>query len=178
MSKTAIALGMGLLLAGCHRSAEDIGNSARATANGFGEMADNLAERADAAGDRASDRIDNAGADTTAHIDRANDRLGRLVDPGTPTDAWIGRWRGVEGLNLVIARDAAKGAGHYTLTDQYTLDDKGAFAGHAVGDTIQFTRPDGDQVLRATDGAATGLKYLASKKDCLTVKPGEGYCRD
>jgi hypothetical protein len=169
---------MSVLLAGCHRSAEDIGNSARATANGFGEMADNLAERADAAGDRASNRIDNAGADATARIDRANDRLGRLVAPGTPTDSWIGRWKGVEGLNLVIAKDAAKGPGYYTLTDQYTLDDKGVFAGHAVGDTIQFTRPDGDQVLRASDGAATGLKYLATNKDCLTVKPGEGYCRD
>ena len=29
-----------------------------------------------------------------------------------------------------------------------------------------------------TDGDATGLKYLAGKKDCLTVEPGEGYCRD
>lgn len=94
------------------------------------------------------------------------------------TDAWIGRWRGVEGLNLEIAADAAKGPGHYTLAMQYSLDDKGSFAGTAEGDTIRFTRPDGEQVLRASDGDATGLKWLAGKKDCLTVKPGEGYCRD
>ncbi|MFV0623035.1 hypothetical protein ACBY01_03350 [Sphingomonas sp. ac-8] len=94
------------------------------------------------------------------------------------TDGWIGRWRGVEGLNLDIAADAAHGPGHYTLTMQYTLDDKGSFAGVADGDTIRFTRPDGAQTLRATDGDATGLKWLAGKDDCLTVKPGEGYCRD
>jgi hypothetical protein len=28
-----------------------------------------------------------------------------------------------------------------------------------------------------TNGDATGLKYLAGKTDCLTVKSGEGYCR-
>ena len=50
--------------------------------------------------------------------------------------------------------------------------------GKSAGDTITFTRPDGDQILHATNGMATGLKYLATKKDCLTVKPGEGYCRD
>jgi hypothetical protein len=102
----------------------------------------------------------------------------RLVDPGIPTDKWVGQWRGVEGLTLVIEKDAKRGAGHYLLAQRYTLDDKGVFAGHAVGDTIQFARPDGDQVLRETNGMATGLKYLATKKACLTVKPGEGYCRD
>lgn len=94
------------------------------------------------------------------------------------TDAWIGRWRGVEGLNLVISADRQAGPGHYTLEMQYSLDDKGVFQGVAAGDTIRFIRPDGPQTLRATDGEATGLKWLADKKDCLTVKPGEGYCRD
>jgi len=107
-----------------------------------------------------------------------NATAARLVDPGIPTDKWVGRWRGVEGLTLVIEKDAKRGAGHYLLVQRYTLDDKGVFAGHAVGDTIQFTRPDGDQVLRETNGMATGLKYLATKKVCLTVKSGEGYCRD
>jgi hypothetical protein len=93
-------------------------------------------------------------------------------------DAWIGRWRGVEGLFLDIAADPERGAGHYTLAMQYTLDDKGSFDGVADGDTIRFTRPDGTQTLRATDGDATGLNWLAGKKDCLTVKVGEGYCRD
>jgi hypothetical protein len=96
----------------------------------------------------------------------------------TTTDAWIGRWRGVEGLNLEISADPDAGPGHYTLAMQYSLDDTGSFPGVADGDTIRFTRPDGPQTLRATDGEATGLKWLAGKKDCLTIKSGEGYCRD
>lgn len=94
------------------------------------------------------------------------------------TDAWIGRWRGVEGTYLDIATDPERGPGHYTLAMQYTLDDKGSFDGTAQGDTIRFTRPDGEKTLRATDGEATGLKWLAGKQDCLTVETGEGYCRD
>ena len=30
----------------------------------------------------------------------------------------------------------------------------------------------------ATDGDATGMKWLAGKARCLTVRVGEGYCRD
>ena len=30
----------------------------------------------------------------------------------------------------------------------------------------------------ATNGADTGMRWLADKSDCLTVRPGEGYCRD
>ncbi|WP_204325615.1 hypothetical protein, partial [Stenotrophomonas maltophilia] len=60
----------------------------------------------------------------------------------------------------------------------YTLDDKGSFEGKGTREGIAFERPDGKQVLKASDGDATGLKYLAGKKDCLTVKTGEGYCRD
>lgn len=103
---------------------------------------------------------------------------------GTPpplpgTDPWAGRWTGVEGLVLDVAADPAKGAGHYRLTMQYGLDaaDKGSFDGTLDGDVIRFTRPDGEQTLRRTDGEATGLRYLAGKSDCLTVKSGEGYCR-
>lgn len=92
-------------------------------------------------------------------------------------DAWTGRWTGPEGMTLDIARDEAAGAGHYTLVNQYTLDEQGTFQGVADGDTIRFTRPDGEQALRATDGETTGMKWLAGKKDCLTVRTGEGYCR-
>lgn len=178
MTKTGCAIAALMLLAGCKQTAGDIGNSAANTALQVGNAADNLADRTDDWGDRASNTIDNASDADKARIGRLNDRMGKLADPGISTDEYVGRWRGVEGLNLVISRDAKKGAGHYTLTQQYTLDDKGVFEGVGVGDTIQFHRPDGDQVLRPTDGAATGLKWLAGKKNCLTVKPGEGYCRD
>lgn len=103
-----------------------------------------------------------------------------LVPQNPPTDKWVGKWIGVEGLNLTIAKDDSIGRGHYILTMQYGLDadDSGTFKGEAAEDGITFTRPDGPQLLRAGDGAATGLKWLADKKDCLVVDTGEGYCRD
>ena len=102
-----------------------------------------------------------------------------LVPQTPPTDQWVGKWIGVEGLNLTIAKDDSIGRGHYLLTMQYGLDadDAGTFKGEAAEDGIAFTRPDGPQLLRAGDGAATGLKWLADKKDCLIVTTGEGYCR-
>ena len=102
-----------------------------------------------------------------------------LVPETPPTDKWIGQWIGVEGLHLTIAKDDSIGRGHYLLTMQYGLDadDAGTFKGEATEDGIAFIRPDGPQLLRAGDGAATGLKWLADKKDCLIVATGEGYCR-
>ena len=102
-----------------------------------------------------------------------------LVPETPPTEKWIGQWIGVEGLHLTIAKDDNIGRGHYLLTMQYGLDaeDAGTFKGEAAEDGIAFTRPDGPQSLRAGDGAATGLKWLADKKDCLIVATGEGYCR-
>ena len=91
---------------------------------------------------------------------------------------WTGRWTGVEGTFLDVKPDTAAGTGHYMLTMQYTLDNKGSFAGTLDGDAITFTRPDGMQRLIPGDGDATGLKWLAGKQDCLVVKPGEGYCRN
>ncbi|MGO0703694.1 lipoprotein [Pseudomonas paracarnis] len=102
-----------------------------------------------------------------------------LVPETPPTDKWVGKWVGVEGLHLTIAKDDSIGRGHYLLTMQYGLDadDAGTFKGEATEDGIAFIRPDGPQLLRAGDGAATGLKWLADKKDCLIVATGEGYCR-
>ena len=102
-----------------------------------------------------------------------------LVPETPPTDKWVGKWIGVEGLHLTIAKDDSVGRSHYLLTMQYGLDadDSGTFKGEAAEDGIAFTRPDGPQLLRAGDGEATGLKWLADKKDCLIVATGEGYCR-
>ena len=103
-----------------------------------------------------------------------------LVPQTPPTDKWVGKWIGVEGLHLTIAKDESIGRGHYILTMQYGLDadDSGTFKGEAAEGGIAFTRPDGPQLLRAGDGAATGMKWLAYKKDCLVVDTGEGYCRN
>lgn len=99
------------------------------------------------------------------------------VPVSTPTVRhYTGRWIGVEGTYLDIAQAGAPG--RYTLTMQWDLDNTGKFVGTANGDTISFDRKGLHETLRPTDGATTGLKYLAGKTDCLTVKPGEGYCRD
>jgi len=48
----------------------------------------------------------------------------------------------------------------------------------AHGDQLRFERDGTAEVLRATRGADTGMKWLADKSNCLTVRAGEGYCRD
>lgn len=96
------------------------------------------------------------------------------------TDQWVGRWIGVEGLVLDLSKDDAAGPGHYLLEMQYGLDadQRGTFEGQATAEGISFSREDGQHLLRAGDGAATGLKWLMEKEDCLIVTSGEGYCRD
>jgi hypothetical protein len=141
------------------------------------------------AADQMADQATNIAENSAAAIGAATEQSGAILangisdvgnaiepKPQVATDDWVGRWIGVEGTYLAIAK--AAGTGKYTLEMQYTLDDKGTFDGTSTADGIAFTRPDGAKTLRATDGGATGLKYLEGKKDCLTVASGEGYCRD
>jgi hypothetical protein len=88
----------------------------------------------------------------------------------------LGRWTGVEGMFLQVSAGARPGT--YRLEMQSDLETKTVVEGRAEGNTISFQRGGETRTLRPTDGAATGLKYLAGKTDCLTVAPGEGYCRD
>ena len=90
-------------------------------------------------------------------------------------DGWIGRWTGVEGMYLDVQ---PRGDGTYQLEMQSDLDTLGTYTGTSTAEGIAFERAGEMLVLRATDGAATGLKYLDGKSDCLTVREGEGYCRD
>lgn len=92
-----------------------------------------------------------------------------------PTDAWVGRWVGVEGMMLDIA---ARPDGDYDLTMQYTLDDRGTFVGRGEGDLIVFQRDGRTERLRPATGDETGMKWLAGARDCLMVRQHEGYCRD
>ena len=96
------------------------------------------------------------------------------VAMATAPSGLAGRWIGVEGMYLVVTPGAGD---RVALEMQWSLDEKGTFAGRRVGDGIAFTRNNTLETLKPSDGNATGLKYLAGKKDCLTVKPGEGYCR-
>lgn len=91
--------------------------------------------------------------------------------PGT--DQWIGQWNGPEGSFVLITG----GNGHYDVTVQ-NLNGPRTFVGRAVGGAIEFERDGKKEVLRASNGDQTGMKWLAGKKDCLKVRTGEGYCRD
>lgn len=102
----------------------------------------------------------------------------KVTAPRPVAPDYTGRWIGIEGMVLDIAPAPTGAPGRYTLTMQWDLDNKGSFDGVAAGDTIAFDRKGIRETLRPTDGTATGLKYLVGKTDCLTVKPGEGYCRD
>jgi hypothetical protein len=95
------------------------------------------------------------------------------VQPPPATDDWVGTWNGPEGTFLRI--DGGKGA--YDITIQ-NLDGARSFQGRALGGGIQFERDGIKESIRATDGADTGMKWLADKSNCLTVRQGEGYCRD
>ena len=89
--------------------------------------------------------------------------------------SYLGRWTGVEGMYLVVA---SKPGGGVTLDMQWDLDNQGTFDGSVTAEGLRFMRNGVAESAVHTDGDATGLKYLAGKQDCLTVKPGEGYCKD
>ncbi len=93
------------------------------------------------------------------------------VDPAT--DKWLGQCNGPEGTFLRLAG----GAGNYEITIQ-NLDGPRAFKGTAIDGQIRFERDGVTESIRATDGVQTGMKWLRVKTNCLTVRSGEGYCRD
>jgi len=94
--------------------------------------------------------------------------------PAPATDAWLGQWNGPEGTYLRLAGSG----GQYEVTIR-NLDGPRTFPGKAAGDErIEFERDGVKESLRATHGAETGMKWLSEKKNCLTVRSGEGYCRD
>lgn len=92
---------------------------------------------------------------------------------GAPTDDWVGRWNGPEGTYMTIT--GANGTYEITIKD---LDAARTFAGAAAGGRIEFLRDGVRESIEATDGDATGMKWLAGKAHCLTIKTGEGFCRD
>ncbi|HEY1099440.1 MAG TPA: hypothetical protein VGF99_10950, partial [Myxococcota bacterium] len=91
-----------------------------------------------------------------------------------PTDAWLGKWVGVEGLALVIDKGPG-GPGNYKLTIS-SMDGTTSHAGVADVDRIRFER-NGTEYIRAGKGTDTGLKWLADKNNCLIIKEAEGFCR-
>lgn len=97
---------------------------------------------------------------------------GSASSPQIPA-SWLGKWNGPEGTYL----DIAEAAGAYTVTIS-NLDGPRSFAGTPAADGLGFERDGVAEVIRATDGPGTGMKWLADKTHCLSVKMGEGFCRD
>jgi hypothetical protein len=87
--------------------------------------------------------------------------------------AWLGRWTGPEGTYLEIAA----GQDSYAVTIS-NLDGPRTFAATPGAGSLGFERDGVQETLEATDGAGTGMKWLATKHDCLVVRPGEGFCRE
>ncbi|URW74738.1 hypothetical protein M9980_09135 [Sphingomonas donggukensis] len=158
--KTLPLLALAATLAGCSSQPPVANNVSAVEVNGTEEVA--IAE-----GDVVPD-VDEA----------ANASVANTAGPAdtAPTEAaYLGRWIGVEGMYLNVARKAGGGV---TLDMQWDLDNKGKFDGSVTAEGLRFMRNGTAETAAFTDGDATGLKYLAGKKTCLTVKSGEGYCRN
>lgn len=94
--------------------------------------------------------------------------------PSAPNfQAWEGTWTGPEGTALQLVQFANGNYG-LVITD---LDGEHAFEGSAEAGGIRFERDGIQELLHATDGEGTGMKWLADERNCLTVKEGEGFCR-
>lgn len=89
-------------------------------------------------------------------------------------DRYLGRWVGVEGMYLNVAR---REGGGVSLDMQWDLDHRGTFDGSVTAEGLRFMRNGVAETAVLGDGDQTRLKWLAGKKDCLIVKAGEGYCR-
>ncbi len=87
--------------------------------------------------------------------------------------ALLGKWTGPEGTFLLLEK---KGAA-YAVTVQ-NLDGPRTFEGKSEGGKLSFVRDGNKLTVEPTDGAGTGMKWLAGRQHCVVVAPGEGYCRD
>ena len=90
-----------------------------------------------------------------------------------PTDTWLGRWNGVEGTYLELAR-----AGDRYVVTIADLDGPRTYEGAPVRDHVEFLRDGRTESIRPASGRETGMKWLADETNCLVVTVGsEGFCR-
>jgi hypothetical protein len=89
-------------------------------------------------------------------------------------DTWLGRWRGVEGTYLDLAR-----AGDRHVVTIADLHGPRRYPGAAVGDRLEFVREGRTESIRPATGTETGMKWLAGETNCLVITVGrEGFCRE
>jgi len=93
-------------------------------------------------------------------------------EPGL-VDKWMGQWSGPEGTYLLLSKRGDK----YVVKIR-SLDGLQTYEGNAAGDRIEFTRNGKTESIHAGSGQDTGMKWLLEKKRCLTIKTGEGFCRE
>lgn len=88
-------------------------------------------------------------------------------------DSLVGRWPGVEGTYLNVAKKGDK----YTI-EIANLDGPKTFEGSAKGDTIEFTRNGKSEIIKSATGAETGMKGFEKDTNCVVVTKGsEGFCK-
>jgi len=88
-------------------------------------------------------------------------------------DALVGRWPGVEGTYLNIAKKGEK----YSI-EIANLDGPKTYEGTAKGDVIEFTRNGKTETIKVASGADTGMKGFEKETNCVVVTKGtEGFCK-
>jgi hypothetical protein len=112
-------------------------------------------------------------ADRDTDLSSSNAASSNATGPDPATDKWLGQWNGPEGTFLRL--EGGKGSYEITIQD---LDGARTYLGRTVGDQIHFDRNGATESIRATNGVETGMKWLSDKSDCLTIRSGEGYCKD
>lgn len=115
-------------------------------------------------------------SDKTTQVASSSTSSATTVDAATvpiKTDAWVGTWKGPEGTSLLITGKD----GNYIITIA-DLDGTTQYEGATTSDQIAFERDGIKEAIQASNGADTGMKWLAEKSDCLRVRMGEGWCRD
>ena len=98
---------------------------------------------------------------------------GSPVAGASKVEALVGRWPGVEGTYLDVAKKADK----YTV-EVKNLDGAKTFEGTAKGDTIEFTRNGKTETIKAASGVETGMKGFEKETNCVVITKGsEGFCK-
>ena len=88
-------------------------------------------------------------------------------------DTLVGRWPGVEGTYINIAKKGDK----YSIEIANT-DGPKTYEGTAKGDAIEFTRNGKTETIKAASGTETGMKGFEKETNCVVVTKGsEGFCR-